>query len=634
MQSKYVYVPLGSPDSEIRILELLPGSDSMIQTRIHTSSLSALPAYSPISYTWGSQKNLVEIFINGKIFLITRNLVAALKQLRQSMVSLFIWVDAVCINQEDALEKSLQIPLMAEIYRQGQRTIVWLGEHDHSTARAFDMVETMARYVDTTPEEQLVELYPDNWRLLQKQLKRKESESAEIIKVKPVLYSPAYWISKLHSGRARTALFGRAWFTRVWVIQEISMSARALVMCGRYSIDWERIEKAYSVSKQWNQWKDGYYLGILIQMRASIAAREKKDLGVIIREAAFFAATVPVDRIYAVLGLAQAPPPGFEIPINYTTDPATKFTETTRMCLTLTRDMRLVLRAGCRYQSLDSSLPSWVWSLQVDPEQPMFRREFHAAEEKCHFSAGGCEKASEATELTFSDNHLTLFLHGFAFEEIIAVGPVFNNTNLGYTVRITPTNFSIGDTRWPRRFFSHLLLSKRVANPLGSEKYPGIKETRRQAWISFLTGLLMMDPELTDEVKTRESLRKEEAAAQPYHILGRGPDEMPWSKRTPLRDPEMPRMKGGRVQLNPLMNTLPAFLAKRRVVRTSKGYVGLCDQDTQVGDHVALVQNLCVPIILRPGSDNAWKLVGEAFFHGIMHGELWSGAKAGTLSIM
>ncbi|KAF3769407.1 HET-domain-containing protein, partial [Cryphonectria parasitica EP155] len=193
MQAKFVHKALEFPSSEIRLLELLPGTGrEKIQCRLSTSPLCDLPSYQPLSYCWGSQINLVEIFVAGESFLVTRNLAAALRRLRRPKDSCILWVDAICINQYNKLEKSFQIPLMAEIYRRGERTIVWLGEHDRRTARAFTMLEVMARYVDTVSKDKLVRLHPDKWHLVR-------------------------------SGHARTSVFGRAWFKRVWIIQEIAM---------------------------------------------------------------------------------------------------------------------------------------------------------------------------------------------------------------------------------------------------------------------------------------------------------------------------------------------------------------------------------------------------------------------------
>jgi hypothetical protein len=55
-----------------------------------------------------------------------------------------IWVDAVCINQENEEEKGHQIQSMARIYGQANRVIVWLGEAADNSDRAVEEIRTAA----------------------------------------------------------------------------------------------------------------------------------------------------------------------------------------------------------------------------------------------------------------------------------------------------------------------------------------------------------------------------------------------------------------------------------------------------------------------------------------------------------
>jgi hypothetical protein len=38
-----------------------------------------------------------------------------------------IWADAVCINQADDEEKSWQVRMMGDVYRNADRVLIWLG---------------------------------------------------------------------------------------------------------------------------------------------------------------------------------------------------------------------------------------------------------------------------------------------------------------------------------------------------------------------------------------------------------------------------------------------------------------------------------------------------------------------------
>ncbi|KAH8883688.1 HET-domain-containing protein, partial [Thozetella sp. PMI_491] len=126
------YEQLGLPDSEIRLLDLLPGQ-GRVRCRLRKMALeTARGQYEPLSYCWGDQKQQVTMIVDdGRALSIGLSLDAALRRLRfeQNRVRT-LWVDAVCINQNDLPEKNIQVQLMTRIYQNGCRTLIWLGEHD------------------------------------------------------------------------------------------------------------------------------------------------------------------------------------------------------------------------------------------------------------------------------------------------------------------------------------------------------------------------------------------------------------------------------------------------------------------------------------------------------------------------
>jgi hypothetical protein len=84
--------------------------------------------YEALSYVWGKPDGGHSISIDGDVLSVTGNLYAALQHLRNRHWERVLWVDAVCINQGDDGEKQDQIRLMANIYSQASRVVVWLGE--------------------------------------------------------------------------------------------------------------------------------------------------------------------------------------------------------------------------------------------------------------------------------------------------------------------------------------------------------------------------------------------------------------------------------------------------------------------------------------------------------------------------
>jgi hypothetical protein len=141
----YRYSPL-SLGSHIRLLRLLPYEDqnAPIQCQLFHYSLQELGKrthpYDALSYVWGKPDKTLPIYIDGVQFPITVNLHAALLHLRHRSMERILWIDAVCINQENKEEKRQQIQFMAEIYAQANCVVVWLGEAAENSDLALDKI--------------------------------------------------------------------------------------------------------------------------------------------------------------------------------------------------------------------------------------------------------------------------------------------------------------------------------------------------------------------------------------------------------------------------------------------------------------------------------------------------------------
>lgn len=126
----YAKFPLPASGHQIRVLAVKPGLKG---TPIHASVKiidlddQERDLYDTLSYTWDNQSKTRSTFIEGNKVLVTPNLFNALQYLRSSQDSLFIWADAVCINQDDNVEKSSQVAMMDKIYRNCGIVHMWLG---------------------------------------------------------------------------------------------------------------------------------------------------------------------------------------------------------------------------------------------------------------------------------------------------------------------------------------------------------------------------------------------------------------------------------------------------------------------------------------------------------------------------
>ena len=138
--------------NEIRLLKPISRSSNALSFEIIHISLLSKPRYGALSYTWGPPGDTHTILLNGQPFPIRQNLYDALQQVQSSkLIDQYLWVDAICINQDgddDALhERSLQITRMTQVYEQATKILVWLGkpENEANNRLAFPMMKVFEK---------------------------------------------------------------------------------------------------------------------------------------------------------------------------------------------------------------------------------------------------------------------------------------------------------------------------------------------------------------------------------------------------------------------------------------------------------------------------------------------------------
>ena len=130
---------------EIRLIKLQPGSAGsdvhcILQHAKLSNQPSNRPQYEALSYEWGPQTCLQTIRINDTIQQVRENLWSALRHLRLESEPRLLWIDALCINQEDILERNQQVNQMGVIYSQARRVVVWLGQQNSSSTITFSLL--------------------------------------------------------------------------------------------------------------------------------------------------------------------------------------------------------------------------------------------------------------------------------------------------------------------------------------------------------------------------------------------------------------------------------------------------------------------------------------------------------------
>lgn len=84
--------------------------------------------YEALSYCWGEPTLSHVLLVNEDSTLgITRNADTLLRHLRSSSKTRYLWIGAICLNQEDTIEKQIQVQLMGRIYAQAAKVRIWVG---------------------------------------------------------------------------------------------------------------------------------------------------------------------------------------------------------------------------------------------------------------------------------------------------------------------------------------------------------------------------------------------------------------------------------------------------------------------------------------------------------------------------
>ena len=161
-QQPYRHQALGVVN-EIRLLAILPGPFNYpIRCTLTAVCLDDDPAYDALSYTWGSLVTDETLICDGQILQVTLNLHEGLRRLRRRRSVRVVWVDAVCINQDDVAERNQQILYMTRIFRDARQVVIWLGE----TSDKYDLLPlsaiTKRDWVFTTESKHARQL-PRSW---------------------------------------------------------------------------------------------------------------------------------------------------------------------------------------------------------------------------------------------------------------------------------------------------------------------------------------------------------------------------------------------------------------------------------------------------------------------------------------
>ena len=198
-------------EREIRLIQLKasPKANQLVCSLSYHNLDEELIKYDALSYVWGDKSDPATMVCDGQPFLITKNLHAALVQLRENKLSTPLWVDAVCIDQSNLDERASQVRLMRRIYSQAEMVHIWLGEKSATTDVGIELLHRISNAVEILPFDLTAEIM-----------------SPELLEA---LGLPGMFDL---SWRAVAEIITRPWFTRVWVVQEMAVARRCYFLCG------------------------------------------------------------------------------------------------------------------------------------------------------------------------------------------------------------------------------------------------------------------------------------------------------------------------------------------------------------------------------------------------------------------
>lgn len=243
---------------------------------LQTVDLAACPKYYALSYTWGDprprnehdggEENLAylhshfSISCDGHQFRVRKNLYEALQHLRRYSDMEYLWVDAICINQADDIERNAQVAIMGKIYASAHAAIVWLGNGDDKTQKAVGLIVTMGKALEkhwkaeTSPFTR-AGAHPPRFR---------DSIVFETFGVEP--FTTEDYIAVMQ-------LLRRAWFYRVWMIQEIALPVLKVFTVGFAMSGWAHLE-SFCMFFRWIEWSIGMHAlaGVPIEEDSAFSA--------------------------------------------------------------------------------------------------------------------------------------------------------------------------------------------------------------------------------------------------------------------------------------------------------------------------------------------------------------------------
>lgn len=579
-------------DGHIRVLRIEPSTDrtATVACKLEHVRPDERP-YDALSYVWGTEAPSHGIEVNGEEFLVRSNLFDALEELRQTDRPSTLWVDSICINQDNAAERSQQVRMMGEIYSSATQVIVWLGKHDSGISAGLDFARGLSKL-----EPELVKKIEDEERL----------PWDDRVKVFTALGMKFGIDNYDEVVGGLKALRDNPWWTRIWTVQEIVLAKSAVLRCGADSASWAHLQMLSSFAFEvahFNTLTVGrpmdeaifdevtaevLNLYIATVSLGSLSYRFSAGSGIQLEEIVWSQvltrkSTDPLDMIFALLGLVKE---RLSIDIDYNKGKREVYSAAMKIMLEQGPNLSALhfLQESCATR--DDTLPSWVpdfstfstskaTSLGVTGVgSSLIRRSLY------HSSFSDEEETSSPIFLEDKSGSLLMQTPGVLIDTVQSVGVVCPR---------------LGDRRAERapqieKIFKDWQTLARKQKNIPIE---GISVSEA-FWRTVTFDLQLVDRDYFAGNPDRRDL-----------LLPNGAPGMP--PKGPAEEAEL--IEG--ILDAPVPKTALEKLRERRLFVTKTGYFGLGPALTQPGDDICVLQSSMFPTVIRSRPDGHHQIVGE-----------------------
>ncbi|KAJ9608739.1 hypothetical protein H2200_006510 [Cladophialophora chaetospira] len=205
----FQYQPLDLTGASLRVFTIASGpKGSIIRCQLRHIYVNPFDGnherYTCLSYTWGDEHDTELILLNGARLSVRRNLYNFLCQARQNGLQQPLWVDAICIDQENVAERNHQVQQMSNIYSKAEQVLVWVGQ----------VAPHLAAFVKTM------------WWLA-----RRNTWGSRAFLMDCIIYLARWWRDAAMDAMAAT------YWGRLWPVQELILNANTYIVAGKHQVD-------------------------------------------------------------------------------------------------------------------------------------------------------------------------------------------------------------------------------------------------------------------------------------------------------------------------------------------------------------------------------------------------------------